>query len=177
MPIESNCPQCGRRFSHRIDRKNPFCSHSCAAKKNYPKMKRPKSMATCHPDRPLTGDGLCKSCYYRKFHQELNPVKKEEYKQTAKRAYLKNEYGITPEQWFLMYELQKGKCPICSRDLVKMWSRTKKRAAHVDHDHKTKRVRGLVCYHCNQHRVGTNTVETAQRMVTYLSSTFDGRTI
>ncbi len=90
---------------------------------------------------------------------------------------LKQKYGITITQWNKMYVRQKGKCPICGTKLYKYHEKTGRRAAPVDHDHKTGRVRGLICYTCNRWRVGRNTLETAQHVVEYLESDFDGRTI
>lgn len=53
------------------------------------------------------------------------------------------KYGITVEQYELLLKRQKGVCAICRRP-------PKARARlSVDHDHKTKKVRGLLCLSCN----------------------------
>ncbi len=88
---------------------------------------------------------------------------------------LQKKYGITSEQWEKMYELQKGKCPVCTKPIYKPQNKYGKRAAPVDHDHKTGRVRGLTCYRCNRFRIGRNTAESAKRLYDYLVSDFDGR--
>lgn len=54
-------------------------------------------------------------------------------------------YGITQADYDLMLELQDSSCAICN---VHEQKTTKKRL-FVDHDHKTKKVRGLLCQHCN----------------------------
>jgi hypothetical protein len=54
---------------------------------------------------------------------------------------LKHRYGITAEEADLMRTRQAGVCPICVRPLGEN--------AHVDHDHATGRVRGLLCFTCN----------------------------
>ncbi len=58
---------------------------------------------------------------------------------------LKREYGLTSEQFDKMAEAQGHHCAICSSDTpgrkFKHW--------HVDHDHSTGRVRGLLCASCN----------------------------
>ena len=52
-------------------------------------------------------------------------------------------YGITPQQYIEMYTKQDGKCAICRQEP------TTERGLHIDHCHKTKVVRGLLCHGCN----------------------------
>jgi hypothetical protein len=66
---------------------------------------------------------------------------------------LKTAYGITPEEYDAMYEGQQGRCAICG-DLKDSWQpgmgvEGRSRFLVVDHDHKTRRVRGLLCTRCN----------------------------
>lgn len=77
-------------------------------------------------------------------------------------------YGITPEQYLAMSVRQGGTCAICKRP-------PKTRRLHVEHDHTSKRVRGLTCHNCNRHLIGKNTVATARLVLAYLDSDFDGR--
>ena len=90
--------------------------------------------------------------------------------------YLRDTYEITEKQWDFMFTQQGGKCPICGIRLYRYREKPGRRACPVDHDHVTKRVRGLICFTCNRWRVGRNTLATAQRVVDYLASSFDGRT-
>lgn len=90
---------------------------------------------------------------------------------------LKGRYGIGVIQWNKMYALQNGICPICVKPIYKPKNTLGRRSACVDHDHKTGRVRGLLCFHCNKYKVSNNTAETAARIYTYLSSDFDGRNL
>jgi len=53
--------------------------------------------------------------------------------------HLKRRYGITGAQADAMYAEQDGLCAICRAAS----------AAHVDHDHLTGKVRGLLCFNCN----------------------------
>ena len=57
---------------------------------------------------------------------------------------LKNQYNLTPEEWQKILDFQKGLCAICGRPASDF-----KRSLHVDHDHSTKLVRGLLCWQCN----------------------------
>lgn len=121
----------------------------------------------------------CNKCYSKDYRK--GPVFKykqqADYLPKARANRLRNEYGITTNQWQTMFERQEGLCPLCQCKLHDYGNAEGKRAAAVDHDHKTKRVRGLVCHVCNRSRIGKNTTETARRLLIYLESSFDGREI
>lgn len=54
----------------------------------------------------------------------------------------KNQYGIEPEQLDALYAKQGHKCGICGKPELE-------EKLCIDHDHKTKEVRGLLCKACN----------------------------
>lgn len=60
------------------------------------------------------------------------------------------KYGITIKQYNEMVEQQSGKCVICKKipDYINR-NGIKSSKLLVDHDKSTKRVRGLLCFHCN----------------------------
>lgn len=62
-------------------------------------------------------------------------------------AHLRSKYGIGLVEYRVMFEFQGGCCAVCGKP-------PQKQALHVDHDHVTKRVRGLLCYNCNARVVG-----------------------
>ena len=72
----------------------------------------------------------------RKYTKE-NPDKR-------KSAMLKYEYGITLDDYNKMFNAQEGKCAICKKHQNEL-----KKTLCVDHDHKTGKVRGLLCGRCN----------------------------
>ena len=85
---------------------------------------------------PACKDGhehQCKSCRLEQRRKRYNPEAERE------RNYQK-KYGISTEVYDHMYELQQGKCAICSTH----WEQL-----HVDHDHETGKVRELLCISCN----------------------------
>jgi len=57
----------------------------------------------------------------------------------SRNYHLRRRYGITAEHADAMLAEQNGLCAIC-REAP---------AEHVDHDHVTGRVRGLLCFNCN----------------------------
>jgi hypothetical protein len=60
-------------------------------------------------------------------------------------------------------DAQNACCAICKSPE----SRFKNRLA-VDHNHKSGKVRGLLCYRCNKFRVGRQTIETCREVLDYL---------
>lgn len=55
-------------------------------------------------------------------------------------------HGITVRTFSIMLGHQQGRCAIC---LAPSPKHRKTRWLHIDHDHETKKVRGLLCSHCN----------------------------
>jgi hypothetical protein len=55
-----------------------------------------------------------------------------------------SKFGVTWNQYQEMFKKQNGCCAICGIHQSKLTKRL-----HVDHDHKTDRIRGLLCRHCN----------------------------
>jgi 5-methylcytosine-specific restriction endonuclease McrA len=75
----------------------------------------------------------------RHYQREYKLRKPEFYKKAQRASALKKQYGITYEEYEDMLRQQEGKCVICGEV----------RLLHVDHCHKTNRVRGLLCSSCN----------------------------
>lgn len=61
-----------------------------------------------------------------------------------RRSRLLARYGVSPEQVEQMHADQGGVCAICGQPLA-LWTK----ATHIDHDHATGEVRGLLCWGCN----------------------------
>lgn len=53
------------------------------------------------------------------------------------------QLGVTDDEYERLLAAQGGGCAICG-------STPKTRRLHVDHDHRTGRVRGLLCMRCNR---------------------------
>lgn len=74
------------------------------------------------------------------------PCRTEKYRpspESKRNSQLLNRYGITAAEYDAMLEAQNGVCALCEQECP-----TGNRLA-VDHDHVTKRVRGLLCRPCN----------------------------
>jgi len=84
--------------------------------------------------------------YYLANAESIKQYKKEWRKQNPeliREYYLERHYGITVKQFDELLEKQKGNCAICFSELPKSHH------THVDHDHKTGAVRGILCHGCN----------------------------
>ena len=64
---------------------------------------------------------------------------------SLRKKQLRELYKLTPEAYTAMLEAQNFSCKICRKPYKqgKYWS------MDVDHDHRTGRVRGLLCRQCN----------------------------
>jgi hypothetical protein len=62
---------------------------------------------------------------------------------STREYHLRRRYGITGADFDAMVEVQGGTCAVCDQ-----------KPEHVDHDHKTGKVRGLLCYTCNRFILG-----------------------
>jgi len=73
----------------------------------------------------------------------------QEYSKRAIQAHKRREkYGVDSEMYDRMYKSQNGLCKLCQSPERSKISGTQLALA-VDHDHKTGRVRGLLCTMCN----------------------------
>lgn len=95
----------------------------------------------------------------KKAYVRRNP---EKARRSAWRTNLRRKYGIEAEDFDTLSSLQEGVCAICGGP-------PRGKPLHVDHDHRTGRVRGLLCYRCNL-AVGQldDSPERAERLAQYI---------
>jgi len=87
----------------------------------------------------------CKSCINERVK---NHYRKPKAKRVHRNSRLKKKFGITVEDYDRMLINQNGVCAICNQPETKANQFGIIRLA-VDHNHKTGRVRGLLCTNCN----------------------------
>lgn len=130
-----------------------------------------KRCPTCAEWKPLTEfyknrsmpDGLnqyCKPCWKEYMRpREIKRVRAD----PRRPSYQK--FGLTRAEFEAMVEAHDGACAICKGNRAK-------RALHIDHDHETGRIRGLLCGKCN---LGLgharDSVERLRRAIVYLTCT------
>lgn len=130
-------------------------------------------LADCHPTRKMQARGMCKSCY-DKWLKNTNPQYKSnqvssttrwclanpdkwkiikerrklketidpEFKIQKRNARLKSVYGLEVGDFEQLLIGQDYSCALCFRKQGKI-------RLHVDHDHASGQVRGLLCHQCN----------------------------
>lgn len=117
---------------------------------------KPRAQATCHPDKKASAFGLCRQCYHKDYYRrnkELVAGKSRKWKlenqerarENNRRFWLKSQYGLDIETYDKMLATQNGKCNICGDT---NGTETGRRLS-VDHDHKTGKIRSLLCNACN----------------------------
>ncbi len=130
-----------------------------------------KTCAKCQSQKSLEcfgklkteADGLqprCRACRkvdshrFYLAHVEAQKSKSRRYhaaKPQIKRAqHLKKLYGLTAKDYDAKLAAQKGVCAICGKENSQIARTGVLCRMHVDHDHNTGQVRGLLCNHCNR---------------------------
>jgi len=115
--------------------------------------------------------------YQRKWNEKhreaINKQKRDYHKNNLEKDrlyryehHLKKSYGMSLEDKKLLLEQQNNVCKTCASPLI----HTEKKCC-VDHDHKTGRVRGILCSNCNivLGMIKENTI-TLSNMIEYIRS-------
>jgi hypothetical protein len=80
-----------------------------------------------------------------KNREKVNACARRNYKKYAvqqSERKKQKKYGLSPEAMSALKISQDGKCPGCLKGLLILGN-------HIDHDHKTGKVRGIMCQKCN----------------------------
>lgn len=80
---------------------------------------------------------------YNKIHHSEILKKRKENPQVWESYNLKSRYGITLQDKLEMIRLQDNRCASCGEEFSNYYD------AHLDHDHVTDKVRGILCKRCN----------------------------
>ena len=109
--------------------------------------------------------------YQANKERELSSGKawKAKNSKATKRNWLVWKYGITEDQYNSMLVEQEGVCIICGQKETKKSRTGNIVALHVDHDHSTGKVRGLLCHKCNTILgLGNENKEVFYKIIQYL---------
>lgn len=114
-------------------------------------------------------NGYCKGCMVARRHELHPPIGRAHLRkprEQLKRVRGRAQYSITNGEYDALFAKQNGTCAICG-----VPSSQHKRSLHVDHNHKTGRIRGLLCVRCNM-AIGCadDSIERLQKMIAYLEA-------
>lgn len=75
--------------------------------------------------------------YHREWYKQNKKLVKDSYNLKV--------YKLTSEKYNQILKQQKNRCAVCNIKFSKLSSKL----IHIDHNHKTDKVRGLLCHKCN----------------------------
>lgn len=104
----------------------------------------------------------CKDCA-RTYTKRWEASNREHRKSYSRKRKIET-YGISVSDYEELLLVQGGVCAFCAEPCKTG------RFLAVDHDHETGEVRGLLCAGCNAARVSNHTVDTARKLLDYLSN-------
>jgi len=156
--------------------------------------KKTKTIKEFHLDRSNLDKHsyICKSCtqykykkYYKKHRKVIiqkqkdrlakpqNKLKRQKYlkkyRKKVKVIQTAWRYNLTQEQLLALCAKFKYKCGICGKSLKLKATKIKHKQLCIDHNHKTKKVRGILCGRCNL-AIGNfaDSIKLLQKAVKYL---------
>lgn len=143
--IPATCEFCGKVFQDTPWRRHPYCSASCYNQtRNHFTLEAPTEWhcTRCGKSEPFVTFSIrtsghtaseCKTCTrlrlanWQKQHPEV-----------TRRNNIKAKFGISPEE----YNSLGNVCAVCRRQVSGS-------GRHIDHDHSTGEIRGVLCINCN----------------------------
>ena len=145
------CPICGkdrefatRQYFYKARKHNKPC-RSCSnsiqsgGKGNVYNELGEKFCIDCNIYKPISEYHKNKKKYLNSVCINCNKIRSKKY---HKLYYRYEKYGITKEQFDAMVLNQDSNCIICKKELSS--------EIHIDHDHATGKVRGILCGKCNK---------------------------
>lgn len=108
---------------------------------------------------------------YERVHKRQKERREEDYKKYGMdRYHIKSKYGLSIEDYQELLQKQNSICPICKRTLI-----DRQNMPHVDHDHTTNKIRGILCGNCNM-GLGNfkDNIESLKRAIKYLEENKNG---
>lgn len=105
---------------------------------------------------------FCQQCLKRAKHRiasqrwrQNNPEKRNRHHKSPRAIQARSHqkryhlYGITIRQYAEILALQGGRCFLCREGETAVTKDGMVKALHIDHDHATGQIRGLLCQRCN----------------------------
>jgi Recombination endonuclease VII len=147
-PEQVTCPHCGQEFTRirTVGALRIYCSRKCTAAAGEERKRQrnaglgPRRCASGAEVTTRVGKPVCPNC--RKDHRSPEQVRAIQVRERRRTLAL---YGLSQEEWDRLVALQGNRCAVCKTTQPgrrgERW--------HIDHDHVTGQVRGLLCHQCN----------------------------
>lgn len=129
-------------------------------KKEYAKIpeqkeRRREYMRSWRESNRSRSNELARESYQRNKHKHVDKIKDR---------YYKKQYGISLEDKTHKVAAQEGKCLICKQEF------SSSAGTHMDHCHKTQKLRGILCHVCNTKLAWFETYR--QEIINYVDQTW-----
>lgn len=86
----------------------------------------------------------------KQYQARAQRIRRKLHPEEIRTRELKRRFGITDAIYQEMYDARDGLCDICGQPETLRTNRSAgKKMLAIDHDHKTKKIRGLLCSRCN----------------------------
>lgn len=131
-PLDAFYAQAGMRDGYRNDCKECMTAYRKSRYRNDPDVakRRVREWRERNPEKYREGQ--------RRYREEHGERRRER----DRAGHLSRTYGLTPADYDFLVSVQGGRCAICDK--------ADSKGLHVDHDHRTGLVRGLLCGRCNK---------------------------
>ena len=103
--------------------------------RDFPKDCRAKSGLGCYCKQ-------CRQAYYKKNKSRIRTWQTQN-KDKFQESYLHGKYNMTVADKIKLFNEQDGRCKFCNKPFINL------SAACIDHNHRTGKVRWLLCRNCN----------------------------
>jgi len=142
VPRVCSVPGCGKPYAGRGLCDNHWQQQWQKEKRMAAKLANPRECVSCGEPIPPTRRWKGQTSYCSRKCKTQAFVAAGKQTKCARRSYLKRNYGLTVEE---VEEMAADGCDICG---TTEWM-GRYPSPHVDHDHTTGEVRGLLCHNCN----------------------------
>jgi hypothetical protein len=106
------------------------------------RLKKLGACCWCANKAPIPGQTRCFDCAEK---QRSSSTKfRKRWPLRKRKNHVTDRYGITWDDYLRMLDEQGHRCAICKKHVSELTKRL-----HIDHDHQTERIRGLLCFRCN----------------------------
>ena len=143
--LKDKCKKCRvkvRRSKMRVAKRNSISVKTRVCPEC--KVRKPRHLFYVNVLRKSGMSCHCKSCTKRRA-REWRVAHPDYFKRSLRRLELERSYGMTEEEYAHLLKMQNFRCAICKTDVP--GGRYGK--FHLDHNHDTGELRGLLCGRCN----------------------------